>query len=71
MLNPITPESEAALKAFLVVARSAIENTKRLAPSGESEHLFSWGGLPEVEQTVSAIESFLEKPRYRDDVEGQ
>ncbi len=67
----LTPESESALKAFLAVARSAIESTKHLATSGESEILFSYGGLPEVEQAVAAIENFLEKPSYRDEIGGQ
>lgn len=32
----------------------------------ESKQLFAFGGLTEVEDTITAIESFLKKPRFRD-----
>ena len=67
----LTPESQAALSAFVVAAREAIECTKRLTTPSESENMFSFGGLPEVDHAVTEIDDFLKHPRFRDEPPGQ
>jgi hypothetical protein len=67
----LTPESQAALSAFVVAAREAIESTKNLTTPSESENMFSFGGLPEVDHAVTEIDGFLKYPRFRDEPPGQ
>jgi hypothetical protein len=63
----LTKESEAALREFIHAARTAIEYTRRSTGNSDSSSIFSFGGLPEVEQAVAEIEAFLAKPRFRDE----
>ena len=62
----LTPESQNTLRAFLVEARAAIDFVKSNVGPEESRQLFAFGGFAEVEDTIAAIEVFLEKPRFRD-----
>ena len=62
----LTPESELALRTFVTEAQSALERTKALLSAEEAAKVFAFGGLEEVEQAVSDIAAFLEKPRLRD-----
>jgi hypothetical protein len=62
----LTAESRAALIAFVNEARSALTTVKRLLPTEESVQFLQFGGVPEVEQAVAAIEDFLANPRYRE-----
>jgi hypothetical protein len=65
----LTAESQNALRAFLIEASDAMDFVKSVVEPEDSKQLFAFGGLKEVEDTITAIESFLEKPRSRD--EGQ
>jgi hypothetical protein len=62
----LTPESKDALRAFLVEARATMNFVKSNIGLEESKQLFAFGGVTEVENTITAIEAFLEKPRFRD-----
>ncbi len=62
----LTAESRAALTAFVNEARSALATIKRLLPTEDSMHFLQFGGVPEVEQAIAAVEDFLANPRYRE-----
>lgn len=63
----LSAESEAALRDFLLHIKETITFVKAAIPEDEARQLFTWGGVQEVEQAVSAIEQFLEHPRFKDD----
>jgi hypothetical protein len=62
----LTPESRAALEAFLVAARSSIEFARQHIPEDEQKSFFAYGGMAEVVEAMEAIEEFLVNPRFRD-----
>ncbi len=62
----LTPESQRALEEFVHEANAALEYVRSLADPNDIEKSFSYGGLPELEQAVLAIEEFLKHPRFRD-----
>ena len=62
----LSPASQEALRAFLSQARAALRLVEGIVPPDECEKTFAFGGLPEVESAVVAIEDFLTSPRYRD-----
>lgn len=64
--SSLSAKSQAALRAFVTEARASLEIVKRLLPAEEAAKLLDFGGLPEVEQSVTAIEEFLAKPRFRE-----
>ena len=59
-------EQVLTLDPFDEEARSALDYAMSAVESDERAELFAWGGLGEVENTISAIEEFLENPRFRD-----
>jgi hypothetical protein len=63
----LSVESKAALSAFVMEARTALNTVKNLLPTEEATQILEFGGLPEVEQAVADIEEFLAKPRFRDE----
>ncbi len=62
----LTAESRAALTAFVNEARIALTTINLLLPTEESMQFLQFGGVPEVEQSIAAIEDFLANPRYRE-----
>ena len=59
----LTPESRAAISAFLAAVKPALQLAEQYAV--ESKHL-PFGGVPEVSKSVEEIERFLAQPRFRD-----
>jgi len=59
----LSPASREAIRAFLRQAHSALELIERAVPQAEQDDTFQHGGVPEVEEKVAAIESFLDNPR--------
>ena len=62
----LTPESMAALAAFVAQATEANAKIKSLL--GEAGlNTLPYGGFPEVERSVAEIQEFLAHPRFRDE----
>jgi uncharacterized membrane protein YidH (DUF202 family) len=61
----LSPESQAALRAFVAEARTALAVINDSVPIEQGEKPFPLGGLAEVEDAVSEIEAFLAAPRHR------
>jgi len=53
--------------AFLAQARTALRLIQDIVPPDERTTIFSFGGIPEMETAVVAIEQFLALPRHRDE----
>jgi hypothetical protein len=62
----LSPESRQALSKFLTEARAAIEFARASVPAHEAKALFTYGGVNELEEAVSEIERFLERPWARE-----
>jgi hypothetical protein len=62
----LTPESRQALTDFLREARAALDFARTAIAPGDAEKFFGFGGLSEVDEAVSAIETYLAHPRVRD-----
>jgi hypothetical protein len=62
----LTVESQKALRQFVREARAALDFARATLPPTDAAAFFQFGGLDEVEKSVSAIENFLEHPRFRD-----
>jgi len=60
----LSPESRAAITAFLVSAEPALRLAREYAATIPDP---PFGGFPEVAATVAAIEDFLANPRFRDE----
>ncbi len=56
---PLSTESKAAMLAFMAVARDALNTIRPLLPVPSDASLPNQGGLPEIEQSLLAIEAFL------------
>ncbi|MFL6679916.1 MAG: hypothetical protein ACJ8IK_16370 [Burkholderiaceae bacterium] len=64
----LSAESQAALKAFVDQATLAMVRVRQvLAFQGIEGASLPYGGLAEVEDSVTAIHGFLDKPRFSDD----
>jgi hypothetical protein len=62
----LTPESQEALRAFVMEASAALEFIRTIVPAHEATSFFSYGGMPEVEKAVVEIQEFLAHPRFKD-----
>jgi hypothetical protein len=60
----LEPESREAMEAFLVLAQSCVEFVKQNVPEEQQKSLFAYGGMPEVVESIEAIEEFLARPRF-------
>ena len=65
----LTTESQAAISAFAVCANEAISKAYEIMGVGErtSAMVLPFGGIPEVEKSIAAVEDFLVNPRYKDE----
>jgi len=63
----LTQESQQALRAFLAEAQAAMELVRSSVSPDESQEIFAFDGIAEVEDTIAAISSFLENPYFRDE----
>lgn len=59
----LTPESQQAIRAFLEAAKPALALAQQFAAAAKP---LPYGGLPEIEGSVTEIEGFLLTPRFRD-----
>ena len=62
----LVPEAREAMEAFLALAKSCVEFVEKNVPEEQQKSLFAYGGMPEVAQSIEAIEGFLAKPRFSD-----
>jgi len=66
----LTPESRAAIEAFLSTATAAMRETAGILAMQQPPAILPYGGFEEVESTVSEVGDFLAKPRFRDEEPG-
>ena len=62
----LTVESQQCIAAFLREARSAIAFARAAVPAERGNDVFAPDGVAELEAAVTAIEEFLQHPRFRD-----
>lgn len=62
----LTPESTAAIQAFLEHTAHTLARIQQLLPPEERQALFRYDGLPEVEEAAANIGDFLVNPRFSD-----
>jgi hypothetical protein len=67
----LSPASREAISAFLVQAKAGLRLVEDSVARDEHPNMFPFGGLPEVESTVTEIEQFLAMPRHRDSDAGE
>jgi hypothetical protein len=66
----LSAESQATLQAFVDQATSAMVRVRQLlASQGVEGTSLPYGGFTEIEDSVSEIRGFLDKPRFADDQE--
>jgi hypothetical protein len=51
-----------AMEEFLCEGRAALDYVRSKVPSNESEQLFRYGGISEVEEALVAVENYLKAP---------
>jgi hypothetical protein len=64
----LSPGSQQSLQAFLDQADAALRMVQEMVPQDERESLFAFGGLAELDSSVTEIRRFLVLPRHREEV---
>jgi len=65
VINPLCQESQDAIEAFVLQASEAYKKISQLLEPVVKESALPFGGLPEVEESITEIKQFLLNPRDR------